>query len=236
VVLDVGCGTGLVTLYASEAAGPEGRVVGLDPTDALLQRARSKSPAHPIEWVHGGVEGAPFGEDTFDVVLCQQALQYMEDPLVGMKAMRRMVKPGGTVAVSIWSPVDTQVPVRDFEGLIARYVSPEVSTIHAFTFGGLERLTSLSSEAGLTLDSAETVSRPTTYDSVAACVELMLGGAGRVLPDGTLGMGLFDLDDRRYVKGVEDLIAALEKQWADYMQGDDLVVPYFTDVVVAHKA
>ena len=102
VVLDVGCGTGLVTLSASEAAGPEGRVVGIDPTDFLMQRARSKTPAHRIEWVDGGVEDAPFAEDTFDVVLCQQVLQYVQDPLVSMKAMRRMVKPGGTVAVSIW--------------------------------------------------------------------------------------------------------------------------------------
>jgi SAM-dependent methyltransferase len=235
VVLDVGCGTGLVTLYASEAAGPEGRVVGIDPTDFLMQRARSKTPAHPIEWIDGSVEDAPFGDDTFDVVLCQQALQYMEDPLLSLKAMGRMLKPGGTLAVSIWSPVEAQVPVGDFEKLIARHLNPEFSTIHAFTFGGLDRITSLASEAGLTVVSAETVSRPTTYESVEACVELMLGGAGRLLPDGTLGMGLFDLEDPRYVQGVEDLIVTLEKQWGDYMQGDQLVVPYFTDVVVVHK-
>ena len=47
VVLDVGCGTGLVTLYASEAAGPKGRVVGIDPTESLLEKARSKTATHP---------------------------------------------------------------------------------------------------------------------------------------------------------------------------------------------
>ena len=63
----------------------------------------------------------------------------------------------------------------------------------------------------------------------------MLAGAGRVLPDGTLGMGLFDLEDEMCVQGVEDLIATLEQQWADYRQGGQLVVPYVTDVVVARK-
>jgi len=235
VVLDVGCGTGLVTLYASEAAGPEGRVVGIDPTSFLLERARSKTSAHPIEWVDASVEDMPFEEDTFDVVLCQQALQYMEDPLIGMKSMTRVLKPGGTVAVSVWSPTDSQVPVRDFEDLIAQHIDPDVSTLHAFTFGGLERLTSLASEAGLKLVSAETVSHPTIYESVAACVELVLAGAGRALPDGTLGMGMFDLEDERYVQGVEDLIVALEQKWASYTRSGQLVVPYFTDVIVAQK-
>ena len=137
----------------------------------------------------------PFEEDTFDVVLCNQGLEYMEDPLLSMEAMTRVVKPGGTVAVSVWSPTEKQIPVRDFEALIARYISPDVATIHAFTFGGLERLTSLATEAGLRLVSAETIDRPTTFESAAACAELMLAGAGRVLPDGTLGMGLFDLED-----------------------------------------
>ena len=235
-VLDVGCGTGAVTLHASEAAGPDGRVVGLDPTNPLIEMARAKIPPHPIEWIDGSVEEMPFDENKFDVVLCHQALQYMGDPLVSMNAMTRVVKPGGTVAVGVLSPAETQVPFREIEDEIARYISPDVSAIHAFSFGGLERLSSMATDAGLRLVSAETVSLPTTWPSVAACVELVLAGAGHVRPDGTMGMGLFDLDDERYVQGVEDLIASLEKQWSGHMQGGQLVVPYFTDVVVAQKA
>ena len=234
-VLDVGCGTGLSTFCASEAAGPTGRVVGIDPTAFLLDMARSKSPPHPIEWIDGGVENMPFDHDSFDVVLCNQALQYTADPLVGVKAMAAVAKPGGTVAISVWSPTEKQIPMRDFEDLIARHIGPDVSTLHAFSFGGLELLQSLVEEANLGVASAKTVAHPTTYKSVAACVELLLAGAGRALSNGTLGMGLFDLEDPAYVQGVEDLIAELEEKWIDHVRDGQLEVPYFTDMVVGRK-
>ncbi|NNE99570.1 MAG: methyltransferase domain-containing protein [Pyrinomonadaceae bacterium] len=235
VVLDVGCGTGIVTLLAAEAAGPEGQVVGIDPTGFLLDRARSKTPAYPVKWIDTNVEDMPFDENTFDVVLCHQTFQYVEDPAAGMAAMKHVAKQGGTIAVSVWSPVEMQIPVRDLEDLIAQHISPEVSTLHAFSFGGLDKLSGLASDAGLDVRFAGTVSKPTEYDSVGACVELMLAGAGRPLPDGSLGMGLFDLEDPAYERGVEDLIAALEIRWADYTRNGRLIVPYFTDVVVAQK-
>jgi ubiquinone/menaquinone biosynthesis C-methylase UbiE len=234
-VLDVGCGTGFVTHYVSGIVGSDGRVVGIDPTDFLLERALLKPSENPIEWMNCTVEEMPFQANSFDVVVCNQALQYMEDPLKSLKAMKHVVKPNGIVVVSVWSPVELQVPVRDFEELIAKFISPEVATIHAFGFGGVDRLSSLAVKSDLEINSVKTISHPTVYNSVADCVELMLGGAGRMLPDGTMGMGLFDLEDPKYFEGVEDLIRTLEIEWSSYLAGDHLSVPYFSDLIVLKK-
>lgn len=52
-------------------------------------------------------------------------------------------------------------------------------------------------------------------------------------PDGTLGLGLFDVEALEYVQGVEDMISDLEQKWADFVVLNGLTVPYYTDVLVA---
>ncbi len=231
-VLDVGCGTGVVAAHAATRAGRAGRVVGLDPTTFLLDRARELRTNPPIEWIDGSADSLPFEAATFHTVLCHQALQYIESPAAAMNQMARVTKDGGMVAISIWSPTPVQVPVRDFEELIARHIDPDCASIHAFGFGGIEALTSLTVQAGLDVVSAKRVSHATTYRSVAACAELMLAGAGRPLPDGSMGLGLFDLEDPKYTPHVEALIHDLERRWAKYIRAGRLQVPYFTDIVV----
>lgn len=234
-VLDVVCGTGLMTLHAAGLAGPSGRAVGIDPTGPLLQMALQKAAPNPVEWHEIGVQAMPFEADSFDLVLCNQALQYMEDPESALDAMKKVVKTGGYILLSTWSPTEKQIPVNDFEKMIAKHISPEYSTIHAFTFGGMPRLKSLASAVDVNVVRAETIGRPTNYVSVAACVELMLGGAGRMLPDGTMAMGLFDPEDPIFARGVETLITELEVKWSSYTSEEGLTIPYYTDFIVLEK-
>jgi ubiquinone/menaquinone biosynthesis C-methylase UbiE len=100
-VLDVACGTGVVTRLAAEAVGPHGSVTGLDAAPDMLAVARAtEAPAAPeIEWHLGDATSLPFPDASFDVVTCQMGLMFMDGP-AAVAEMRRVLTPDGRVAVS----------------------------------------------------------------------------------------------------------------------------------------
>jgi demethylmenaquinone methyltransferase / 2-methoxy-6-polyprenyl-1,4-benzoquinol methylase len=100
-VLDVACGTGLVTAALVERWGC--RVVGLDQSEAMLDRARSKAAASPrladrAAFVKGEAERLPFGDDEFDHLTFTYLLRYVDQPGETLRELARVVKPGGTVS------------------------------------------------------------------------------------------------------------------------------------------
>src|SRR5262245_1532374 len=79
-VLDVACGTGVVTRLVANKVGSAGQVVGLDLNEGMLARARaSVETAAVIEWRLGSATDIPFADATFDCVLCQHGLQFIPD-------------------------------------------------------------------------------------------------------------------------------------------------------------
>jgi ubiquinone/menaquinone biosynthesis C-methylase UbiE len=78
-VLDVGCGTGVVSRHAAAIAGKSGKVVGLDISTDMLEVAQSVPiPAGgSIEWHEADAVSMPFNDTNFDVVLCQFSLMFM---------------------------------------------------------------------------------------------------------------------------------------------------------------
>ena len=90
-VLDVACGTGLVSRVFK---GRVAEVVGIDITPAMYEQARP----HLDRFVEGPGEALPFADNTFDVVTCRQGTQFMDDA-AAIREMFRVVKPGGRVCV-----------------------------------------------------------------------------------------------------------------------------------------
>jgi len=102
VVLDVAAGTGAVSRAAARAVGPEGRVVASDISeDMLAQVIRGDEPA-VIETVVSSATELDLASGTVDVVLCQQGLQFFPDRAAAAAEMRRVLRPGGRVAASVW--------------------------------------------------------------------------------------------------------------------------------------
>ena len=97
-VVDVGCGAGLDSLVASRMVGPDGQVVGVDMTPAMLERARSSASdmgATNVRFDLGFAEQLPVPEAWADVVISNGVLNLFPDKLAGLREMARVLKPGG---------------------------------------------------------------------------------------------------------------------------------------------
>lgn len=108
-VLDVACGTGVVARQAATMVGPEGSIVGVDLNANMLDVARAHSHVDgaPVEWKHGDAAALPCPDADFDVVLCQQGLQFFPDRAGALREMYRVLKPGGRVGMAVWCSIDT---------------------------------------------------------------------------------------------------------------------------------
>ena len=102
-LLDVGCGTGVVTRDAARRVAPGGRVVGIDPSPGFLAIARELAEREGlgelIEWRPGDVRALPFGDAEFDVVLAVTALSHVPGGGEAVPELVRVARPGGRVGI-----------------------------------------------------------------------------------------------------------------------------------------
>jgi len=101
VVLDVGSGTGELTL-AIAAVGPAVDVTGIDSSSAYLRAARPRVPANRVRFLAGDAQALPFPDATFDRTLSMLALNFVPDPQQALREMRRVTRRGGTVGAAVW--------------------------------------------------------------------------------------------------------------------------------------
>ena len=132
-VLDVACGPGTVTRLAAERVGVNGRAVGADISPAMLTIARAK-PAPKgasIEYVETAAAPLAVGTAEFDVVVCQQGLQFFPDRAAALLEMRRALKPGGRVALAVWTAIDQQPSFAGLARAVGDVLGPDTAARYA---------------------------------------------------------------------------------------------------------
>lgn len=118
-VLDIGCGTGILARQAATRVGPTGSVTGLDRDQGMLAVARRVAPA--IDWRQGDAQELPFDDVSFDAVVSQFALMYFPDRVEAIKEMKRVLVPGGRLAVAVWGPFERATGYVALAEIAARY-------------------------------------------------------------------------------------------------------------------
>ena len=146
-VLDVGCGSGRLTLAAQEWAGAEGEAVGIDPSPEMIRIARRNAARAGLmaKFELGVAESLPFPDASFDLVLNRLMLHHLPVDLRqrGLTEMRRVLKPGGLCLVVDFEPPKSgllrlyvenhmtpmaHVDVRDYVSLLAEAGFTDIET------------------------------------------------------------------------------------------------------------
>ncbi len=169
-VLDLACGTGIV---ACRIAGTGAVVTGLDLDASRLERARMRASEESVsvKWVEGSAETLPFREPAFDLVTCQQGLQFVADRAKATREMRRVIVPGGRAVIACWLPIEHQGPFAAIDEVAARHVGKR--HVHPFSFGDQAALSKLLTDAKFFAIAIETVTRqvrlpdPTRFATMA---------------------------------------------------------------------
>lgn len=101
-VLDAACGTGIVTRVAAPRFAHIGKFVGVDRNTGMLDVARVHTPTNvPVQWQQGDLSALPFPDDSFDVVLCQNGLQFVPNKSTALREMHRVLVADGRLAFAV---------------------------------------------------------------------------------------------------------------------------------------
>lgn len=135
-VLDVACGPGPVTRLAARRVGATGAVTGCDLSAAMLELARAKpvdEDSAPIDYLQCAADSLAVADHEFDVVTCQQGLQFFPDRPAALSEMRRALRPGGQLGISVWCDIEQCPPFAAVEAGIRQVLGEE--TAHVFRSG-----------------------------------------------------------------------------------------------------
>jgi ubiquinone/menaquinone biosynthesis C-methylase UbiE len=150
-VVDVACGTGLVSFAAAEAVGPTGSVLGVDLSDGMVDLARRRAETSTLQRVRFermDAEALDFDAGAFDVALCALGLMYVPDPRAAVREMARVLVPGGRAVAAVWGRRNRCGWAEVFPIVDAR-VQSDVCPMF-FALGTGDRLATIFADAGLT--------------------------------------------------------------------------------------
>jgi ubiquinone/menaquinone biosynthesis C-methylase UbiE len=160
-VLDVACGTGIFARMAAHVVGPAGKVVGIDPTPAVVEAARRIDITSIVEWRNWEGSRLPFEDQMFDVVACQHALHRFNDPVAVLEDMRRVLAPGGRLGIMTWGPIEENPAFAvELDAIIKSGLDHSGVVellLDAFAYHRIEDLRVLADKAGFTDVSCRTV-------------------------------------------------------------------------------
>jgi ubiquinone/menaquinone biosynthesis C-methylase UbiE len=224
-VLDVACGSGIVARLAAEQVGALGKVVGVDSNPDMLVVARKAFGSARIDLREGDASGLPLGDRTFDVVVCQQGLQFLADRRAALREMRRVLVPGGRLAVSCWKPIHYSPGFLALAETLAEQAGPEaVAIVHGpFSLGDVGELRSLIVNAGF--------ENTSTYDGVRtlhfpSCEEF-------VRRYGT-GSPLAEILAKLSAAAQAELVRDLSARLAPYLTARELAFPIEAHLALAY--
>jgi SAM-dependent methyltransferase len=110
-VIDVGCGPGALTAELARQLGANA-VAAVDPSEQFVEAVCTRHPGVDVQLA--SAEDLPFADDEFDAALAQLVVHFMADPVAGLAEMRRVTRPGGVVAASVWDTGGGRAPISPY--------------------------------------------------------------------------------------------------------------------------
>ncbi len=228
-VLDVACGTGIVARTAAPLVGVTGHVTGCDLNEGMLAEAAKHVPAEAvIDWHQRDATDLGFDDEGFELVFCQQALQYIPNREAAVAEMCRVLRAGGEAVVSVWRSLDHNPIQRTCRDRISEHLSPQAGSLFNAAFNAdLDDVTGwveLFTEAGfaeVTVASTEVV---VPADDPRRRLVGPLGGT-------PIADQIDAMDPSTFEAMVADMLSDLD----GYIADGRLEAPTVSNVIVAHK-
>jgi ubiquinone/menaquinone biosynthesis C-methylase UbiE len=208
-VLDIACGTGIVARVARERLGEAGYVVGIDISPDMLAVARAEEPA--VDWREGNASALPLRDgEQFEVVVCQQGLQFFPDKPAAAAQMRRALVKGGRLAVATWR-LDDEIPLfRELRRVAERHLGTIAD--QRYSLGDAAALEALLRDAGFHAVRSRVLSRTIHFGEGASFLRLnAMALVGMSAP-------AKEMDDQEHKRVVDEIVsesASVLKQYAD---------------------
>ena len=224
-VVEVACGTGVLTRAAAAAVGADGSITATDLDEGMLaEAARHEVTSALVRWRTADATALPFLAGSFDAVLCQQGLQFVPDRLTAAKEMRRVLRSGGVAAASVWRAPEHNPYISALAEGLRRHLSEAAaaSMLAPCGFGDPDELAELFRGAGFS--QVEVQASTIARDPVDAATAIAGNLAALPVAEEVLAM---DADARAAM--TDDIVAQL----APFIHDGALSAPSSANTVVA---
>ncbi len=172
-ILDVACGSGLVARTAANEMGNGDLVNGVDINEVMIKKARQIDKS--ISWYNSDVTDMPFADGSFDVIFCQQGLQYFPDSSLALREMNRVLVENGHILASVWRPIKYSPFYESLCKVLEKYVNAKAASMlsGAFSLGDYGKLKTLFATAGFNSVNINIVVKQMSYSPLE---EFVMGG------------------------------------------------------------
>ncbi|MCV2868706.1 class I SAM-dependent methyltransferase [Defluviimonas sp. WL0002] len=225
-ILDLACGTGVVTRQVAKLAPRFGSLTGADHSAEMLEVARTVAIQAGLDatWVECDAAELPFEDDCFDLAFCQQALQFFPDRPAALRELQRVLKPGGRVAFCVQRELDVNPMLRAQAAALDAHVGEEAgAAVRAIcSLPDADDLRILFEDAGFQNVEVNSVTLTLCHPDAKAFAEGAMGGMHT-------GDKLSGVSDRGVERAVKAFLAGL----GGYLDGPALRFPHVSNVVTA---
>jgi len=225
-ILDLACGTGVVTRQVAELVSDLGSLVGVDHSGEMLSVARllAKEAGLDAEWVEADAGNLPFSENRFDLAFCQQAIQFFPDRLAALRELRRVLAPGGRVSCCVQKGLDINPMLKAqadaLDTCVSERAGDAVRAICSLPDG--EELRGLFEDAGFEDIDLQVTTLTLYHPDARAFAHGAMGG----MHTGDKLSGLAE-------DAVEQAVEAFLANLGDCLEGNAMRFPHVSNVVTA---
>jgi ubiquinone/menaquinone biosynthesis C-methylase UbiE len=121
-VLELACGTGIVTRHLRDRLKPGAKLVATDLNQAMLDYAGAKfGPETSVQWRQADATDLPFEDQSFDAVVCQFGIMFFPDKEKALRETFRVLRPGGTILFNVWDAIEQNDLARTARDVVSKF-------------------------------------------------------------------------------------------------------------------
>jgi SAM-dependent methyltransferase len=210
-VLEIACGTGIVTRRLRDWLDSSVRIVATDLNEAMMGYAAQKfRPEDRIEWKQADATDLPFAGQSFDAVVCQFGLMFIPDKAKAISEACRVLKPGGTFLFNVWDAVELNDLAQAAHKIIKKFFPQDPPDFYdvPYSYHEPDAINSLLSAAGFREIQLSVVSLPAISPSAGDVAHGLIHGNPVIT-------AISERDDSKAPEVVAALAASIASQFSD---------------------